>query len=188
MRTNEVPGYGSWQAMLSRCNNPNSPDYPQYGYRGIEVCERWHTFAYFHADMGEPPPGTTLDRWPDNDAGYWCGHCDQCVRFGRPKNCRWATRAQQTANRGPLAAHRKLDDPIPEEELQAVGLTDPPGPDAPMSVETARELLHRWAASARSRDGLVREAAIAGMGVREIGRITGLAHTTVLRILHPDGT
>jgi hypothetical protein len=33
--------YRIWSNILSRCNNPNHEDYPEYGGRGITVCERW---------------------------------------------------------------------------------------------------------------------------------------------------
>lgn len=72
--------------MLARCRNPNTVAYPEYGGRGITVCERWSDFRNFFADMGEPTPGLTLDRI-DNNLGY------------SKENCRWATRTQQGRNK-----------------------------------------------------------------------------------------
>lgn len=81
------PTYGSWQSMLTRCFNAKHRQYKYWGGRGITVCARWMTFENFLADMGQRSDGTTLDRYPDNDGNY------------EPGNCRWATPAQQTANR-----------------------------------------------------------------------------------------
>jgi hypothetical protein len=78
--------YRSWDAMLQRCNNPKNTRYKYYGGRGISVCERWRLFINFLADMGERPPGTTLDRI-DPNGNY------------EPGNCRWATQSQQIKNR-----------------------------------------------------------------------------------------
>jgi DNA invertase Pin-like site-specific DNA recombinase len=52
-------------------------------------------------------------------------------------------------------------------------------------VGMARKSLTRWAANYAQRDELVRLAAASGLGVNEITRITGLAKTTVIRILRP---
>ena len=79
------PTYRSWQAMLTRCTNPKVKSFADYGARGVTVCDRWKTFANFLADMGERPPGTTLDR-EKNEIGY------------EPSNCRWATRLTQARN------------------------------------------------------------------------------------------
>lgn len=78
--------YRLWMMMRDRCRNPKNHAYLDYGGRGIEVCERWHKFENFYADMGERPAGLTLDRI-NNDGNY------------EPGNCRWATRAQQGRNK-----------------------------------------------------------------------------------------
>lgn len=83
-----TPTYSTWQAMKTRCTNPASTDWPTYGGKGIQVCERWlESFENFFADMGERPLGTTIDRYPDPYGDY------------QPNNCRWATPIEQAENR-----------------------------------------------------------------------------------------
>lgn len=77
--------YGVWQAMRDRCSNSNRKDYHRYGGRGITVCKRWDKFENFLVDMGQPPPGLTLERL-NNDGNY------------NKRNCVWATRKQQAHN------------------------------------------------------------------------------------------
>ena len=81
--------YRAWSNMKTRGTNPNYHRAHRYSKRGILVCSRWSTsFADFYKDMGEPPgSGYSLDRI-NNDKGY------------EPRNCRWATRAEQANNTG----------------------------------------------------------------------------------------
>jgi hypothetical protein len=85
--------YFIWRNFRQRCTNPKDPCFKNYGGRGISVCDRWNKFENFFADMGERPPGLTLDR-RNNDGDYDKG------------NCRWATRSEQNLNRRPSRRQR----------------------------------------------------------------------------------
>lgn len=96
----------TFRSMHQRCGNPRHEAYANYGGRGISICRGWSSPDAFMADMGPRPAGLTatgksmysLDRI-NNDGGYWCGKCDECISLGRPANCRWATRMEQSSNR-----------------------------------------------------------------------------------------
>lgn len=91
--------YVSWQLMKRRCYNPCDVAYDSYGEKGIVVCEGWkNSFESFFSDLGFKREDQTIDRI-DNGVGYTCGHCNECVRNGWPKNCRWATKIQQANNK-----------------------------------------------------------------------------------------
>jgi hypothetical protein len=113
--------YGSWINMIYRCTKEDWPQYRNHGGRGITVCRRWLlSFDDFLADMGERPPGMTLDR-KNNDNGYWCGRCPECRSRNRPGNCRWATPHQQGMN---TRAFKLIPEVIAEiERLRATGLS-----------------------------------------------------------------
>lgn len=78
--------WNSWMNMIRRCTNPDHPRYADWGGRGITVDPRWLVFENFLADMGEKPPGLTLER-KDNDGPY------------SRENCCWDTYHAQRINR-----------------------------------------------------------------------------------------
>lgn len=77
-----------WRSMLARCYNDKLPSWPNYGGRGIKVCDRWrNSFECFYFDVAaEYEDGLQIDRFPDNDGNY------------APGNTRWATRVEQLNN------------------------------------------------------------------------------------------
>lgn len=80
-----TPTYRIWGGIIQRCVNPAATSYPRYGGAGVTVCDRWRSFPAFLEDMGERPPGLSIDRIK-NERGY------------EPGNCRWATAKEQRAN------------------------------------------------------------------------------------------
>lgn len=84
--------YGSWRAMIDRCEQPTNASWRYYGERGVTVCERWReSFDAFFEDMGERPAGMTLDRI-DPFGDY------------EPGNCRWCDLKTQRLNRRDMLA------------------------------------------------------------------------------------
>lgn len=80
-----------YRAMIVRCTDPGSEDYPRYGGRGIAVAPEWleypagrDRYVLWAVEHGWVP-GLTVDR-QNNDGPY------------SPDNCRMAGRALQAAN------------------------------------------------------------------------------------------
>lgn len=77
-----------WNGMKQRCNNVNSPNYKNYGARGIMVCDEWKydlvTFYNWCISAGWRS-GLEIDRI-DNEGNY------------TPENCRIVTRSVNCNN------------------------------------------------------------------------------------------
>lgn len=87
-----------WGSMITRCTNPNNPNYKNYGGRGITVCEEWRKFANFFewSLKNGYKPGLSIDRIDSNK--------DYC-----PDNCRYITLEEQQRNR---RNNRQIIDPF----------------------------------------------------------------------------
>lgn len=86
-RSGSSPEYKVWLGMKRRCYDASFKDYPNWGGRGVRVCERWNSsFEHFLSDMGaRPSKRHSIDRI-DSSGNY------------EPTNCRWATPEVQGAN------------------------------------------------------------------------------------------
>ena len=87
MRSDRNPLYVIWKGMMARCYKPKTRSYPNYGGKGIKVCQRWHDFDLFASDMVPKPfDKATLER-KDGTKDY------------SPNNCVWVTCKEQQRNR-----------------------------------------------------------------------------------------
>lgn len=83
-----------WCGMKQRCNDKNCKNYPNYGGRGIKICEEWNkdfsTFFDWAMSHGYEPSALrgdcTIDRI-NNDGNY------------EPSNCRWVDMKVQASNK-----------------------------------------------------------------------------------------
>lgn len=80
--------YRLWRNIKSRCLNPNFTDYPNWGGRGITICDEWMRFEPFYkwATSHGYRDNLTIER-RNNNMGY------------SPDNCCWATAIQQARNK-----------------------------------------------------------------------------------------
>ena len=81
--------YRIWTGIKTRCENRNCAAYKRYGAMGIKICSEWREFSSFlrWAEKSGYEDGLQIDRI-NNDLGY------------SPENCRWATSAENSQNRG----------------------------------------------------------------------------------------
>lgn len=89
LKRNNKRIYSIWINMKTRCYNPKTPLFKNYGGRGIGVCDEWRSnFGAFcnWALANGYSASLSIDRI-NNDLGYF------------PENCRWATSKEQCDNR-----------------------------------------------------------------------------------------
>lgn len=69
------------------------------------MCEGWYNsvHSFFH-DLGARSNELSIDRI-DNNGHYSCGKCDECIKNGWKKNCRWATQREQNLNKKKINKH-----------------------------------------------------------------------------------
>lgn len=87
----KTPEWVTWASMIQRCYDQNYPSFPDYGGRGIEVCDEWIEDAkafsdYMITNFGPKPENQSIGRI-DNDGNY------------EPGNVRWETAQQQAVNK-----------------------------------------------------------------------------------------
>lgn len=111
----KTPEYHVWADIKQRCFNQNSPEYENYGGRGITMCQRWvESYAAFYLDMGARPSKQHSIERVNNNGHY------------QPGNCRWATSQEQTLNmrRNRVIEFNGASKPI-SEWAKALGFHDP---------------------------------------------------------------
>lgn len=93
-----TPEYAAWLSMRNRCFHQDDKTWPNYGGRGITVCQEWaDSFEAFFRDVGpRPGKGFSLGRI-DNEGHY------------EPGNVRWETSSQQNSNRRPWGRRSLLE-------------------------------------------------------------------------------
>ena len=92
--------YHSWMGMMARCFNPKYEHFAYYGGKGIAPC------AFLKSSpvnlmflIGQRASSDfTLDRI-NNELGYTCGQCEECLKNGWVLNVRWVTATEQARNR-----------------------------------------------------------------------------------------
>lgn len=80
--------YRIWSGMKNRCSNSNLREYPQYGGRGITICDEWMAFEEFYswAKQSGYRDDLTIER-VDVNGNY------------EPANCKWIPLGKQALNR-----------------------------------------------------------------------------------------
>ena len=93
------PDASVWSGMITRCENPATEGFHNYGGRGIYVCKRWYDFAAFIEDMGPRPSKRLSIERTNVNGSYTCGKCEECITKGDIFHCVWADCKTQSRNK-----------------------------------------------------------------------------------------
>lgn len=80
--------YACFKNMRKRILNPEDAEYPNYGGRGISICEEWSTFDAFRSWAYDNGYSETLTIERRDVNGDYC-----------PDNCHWVDMSTQAANK-----------------------------------------------------------------------------------------
>lgn len=104
--------YAVYHSMIRRCTNPLHQSYPQYGGRGVKVCDRWMEpngkgLKNFMEDIGNARPDKkhSLHRmWK-----YEGERLVEMMEYG-PDTCKWATSRQQNVEKRSPSLKKKVSE------------------------------------------------------------------------------
>ena len=83
------PAYGIWRGIKTRCYNKSSPNFRNYGAKGIKMCSEWRYNSKSFIDWADRNgyrKGLSIERISSTD-NY------------NPENCKWIPRAEQQWNK-----------------------------------------------------------------------------------------
>lgn len=94
--------FNTWACMMARCNNPKHKSYQFYGDKGVMICKYLReTPDNLKKLIGlRKKDKPTIDRFPIHNGNYTCGQCKECTENEWKLNVRWASRKEQSNNRG----------------------------------------------------------------------------------------
>jgi hypothetical protein len=104
--------FNTWKGMKERCFGAWHPKFPNYGARGIGVCNAWLAFQNFVADMGPRPKGHSLER--KNVHGHY-----------EKSNCIWLPMKLQPMNRTTSLCNRGKSTKVESWDVMEARLGDP---------------------------------------------------------------
>lgn len=87
--------YGRWKSMMSRCYNTKDVSYPNYGAKGITVCDRWYNFSNYVDDV------ILLEGYNEELVKTRKLQLDKDVinreaKIYSPETCKWVTQSENT--------------------------------------------------------------------------------------------